>query len=181
MFQVKPIPTHHTPSMNIEFQLISLPCHFHNQPFHVHYMPRIIQVYHSQLIHPPTHAYSFPSFHYIIIQSNTSQTSKNKGNTKPERTLTQRFAQAEGSRSSERVSRSASSLRLGESSTHRNSGLCAFSLAQNGDGCLSDPSREKVWASLCSSPLGETGSLGRDYQISQLFPCNNHTYQSEPT
>jgi len=28
MFQIKPIPIHHTPSMNIEFQLISLPCHF---------------------------------------------------------------------------------------------------------------------------------------------------------
>jgi len=69
IFQVKPIPTPHTSSMNIEFWLISLPCHFHNQPFHVHYMPRIIQVCHPQLIHPPTHAYSFPSCHYIIIQS----------------------------------------------------------------------------------------------------------------
>jgi len=118
MFQIKLIPTHHTPSMNTEFQLISLPCLFHNQPFHVHYMPSIIQVHHSQLTHPPTHAYSFPSCHYIIIQSNTSQTSKNRKNAKPERTLTQLLAQAEGSRS-------------GESSTYRYSDFCACSLRRD--------------------------------------------------
>jgi len=47
---VKSIPTHHSQTMNIELSLISIPCHFHNQPFHVHYMPRIIQVHHSQLM-----------------------------------------------------------------------------------------------------------------------------------
>ena len=77
------IQTHHPPYMNTKFYLISIPCHFHNQPFHVHYMPRIIQVHHSQLIHPPTHAYSFISCHYIIIQSNTCQTSKNRENITP--------------------------------------------------------------------------------------------------
>jgi len=98
------------------FYLISIPCHFHNQPFHVHFIPRIIQVHHSHLIHPLTHAYSFTSCHYIITQSNTCQTSKNRENIKPGHTLAYLFAQAEGSRSSERESRSASSLRLGESS-----------------------------------------------------------------
>jgi len=106
MSHVKFIPTHHPPSMNIEFYLISIPRHFHNQPFHVHYMPRIIQIHHSQLIHLPTHAYSFTSCHYIVIQSNTCQTSKNRENIKPGRTLAQLFTQAKGSRSSERVSRS---------------------------------------------------------------------------
>ena len=106
MFQIKLIPTHHIPSMNIEFQLILLPCLFHNQPFHVHYMPSIIQVHHSQLVHPPTHAYSFPSCHYIIIQSNASQTSKSRKNTKLERTIAQLLASTEGSHSGERDSRS---------------------------------------------------------------------------
>jgi len=64
-----------------------------------------IQVRHSQLIHPPTHAYSPPSCHHTIISSITSQSSKNrKGNTKLERILAQPFAQAEGSRSGERDS-----------------------------------------------------------------------------
>jgi len=87
IFHIKLIPTHHSPSMNLEFYLISIPCHFHNQPFHVHYMPRIIQLHHSQLIHPPTHAYSFTLCHYIIIQSNTCQASKNRESIKPWRTL----------------------------------------------------------------------------------------------
>jgi len=91
--------------MNIEFQLISLACHFHNHPFHVHYMPRIIQVCHSQLIHPPTHAYSFPSCHYIIIQSNT--------------------------RTHSRPALRLGELRLGESLTYRYSGFCAFSLRRD--------------------------------------------------
>jgi len=39
--------------------------------------------------------------------------------------------------------------------------------------------RVKVWASLCSSRLGETGSLGRDYQISPLFSCDSHSYQAK--
>jgi len=158
MFQVKSIPTRHTPSMNIEFQLMSLPCHFHNQPFHVHYMPRIIQVRHSQLIHPLTHAYSIPSCHYIIIQSNTSQTSKNRENAKPERTLAQLFAQAKGSRSSERVSRS------GESSTHRNSGLCAFSLRRDSPRLSETLARSKLsWSP--ERPLAWKG-LGESLLIS---------------
>jgi len=131
MFHIKPIPTHHTPSMNIEFQLISLPCLFHNQPFHAHYMPRIIQVHHSQLIYPPTHAYSFPTCHYIIIQSNTSQTSKNRESAKLARTLAQLFAQAGGSRSSERVSRSGELPSPGRELNSRNSGFCAFSLRRD--------------------------------------------------
>ena len=137
MFQTKPIPTHHTPSMNTESQLISLPCHFHNQPFHDYYMPRFIQVHHSQLIHPPTHAYSFPSCHYIIIKSNTSQTSRtwrtlNHNALSPSSLPRLKgLAQARGSFAQ------ASSLRLGESSTHRNSGLRAFSLRRVSP-CLSE-------------------------------------------
>jgi len=66
-----------------------------------------IQVHHSQLIQPLTHAYLSPLGDHIIIPSMKCQTSKNrKGNTKLGRILAQLFAQDEGSCSSERVSRS---------------------------------------------------------------------------
>jgi len=52
------IPTHHPPSMNREFYLISLPCHFHNQPFHVYYMPRIYPSS-SFTTHTPSHSCIF--------------------------------------------------------------------------------------------------------------------------
>jgi len=44
-------------------------------------------------------------------------------------------------------------------------------------GRLGDLSRKKVWASLCSSRLGETGPLGRDSQVSPLFSCNSSSLQ----
>jgi len=118
-------------------------------------MPRIIQVHHSQLIHPLTHAYSFPSCHYIIIQSNTCQASKNRENIKPGHTLAQLFAQARGTLAQ------ASSLRLGEGSTIGTLAFCTvslrrdplrlsetFSRSKQGFGRLSDTSRERSWASL---------------------------------
>jgi len=86
----------------------------------------------------------------------------------------------------------ASPLRLGEDSKRRNSSSRGISLKR-------DPSRlgetlarsktelvawvtsrvKRVWASPCPSRLGETGSLGRDYQVSPLFSCNSHTHQSK--
>ena len=83
-----------------------IPCHFCNQPFHVHYMSRIIHVHHPQLTHPLTHAYLFTSCFNLIIQSNICQTSKNRENIKQGRTLAQLLAQAERSHSGERDSRS---------------------------------------------------------------------------
>jgi len=97
----------------------------------------------------------FPSCRYIIIHSNASQTPKDRENTNPRHTLAQLFAQAEGSRSSERVSRSSelpsprreldtqkeasAHSRLGESPL----AWARRSLAQNWVGRLSDPSRGK--------------------------------------
>ncbi|QCE00009.1 hypothetical protein DEO72_LG7g1295 [Vigna unguiculata] len=43
------------------------------------------------------------------------------------------------------------------------------SRSKEGFGRLSDNSRGKAWASLCSSCLGETSSLGRDYRCLPLF------------
>jgi len=51
-------------------------------------------------------------------------------------------------------------------------------------GLLSDNSRKRTWASLYLSRLGETSSLGRDYQFSLLFaPASTaRTYQtSQPS
>jgi len=128
MFQIKPIPTHHTLSMNTKSQLISLSCHFHNQPSHDFNMSNSFKF----IIHNPYTLLSmhihFPSGHYIIIHSYTSQTSKNRNKTphqnahSPSSSLKLKgLAQARGSLAQ------ASSLRLGESSTHRNNNLHAFS------------------------------------------------------
>jgi len=46
-------------------------------------------------------------------------------------------------------------------------------------GRLGDLSRKRGWASPCSSRLGETGSLGRDMQVSPLFSCNSDTHHSK--
>ena len=76
-------------------------------------MPRSYHTYHLQPIHHIIHAYSFTSCYYIIIQSNTCQTSKNKKNIKPGCTLAQLVAQAEKSRSSERDSHAGESSTIG--------------------------------------------------------------------
>jgi len=69
------------------------------------------------------------SCHYTTIHSLTCQTSKNKKrNIKSERTLAQLFAQAEGPRSSERVSRSGELPSPRRKLDTRNSSLHAFSL-----------------------------------------------------
>jgi len=130
--------------MNIEFYLISIPCHFHNQPFHVHYMPRIIQIHHSQLIHPPTHAYSFTSCHYIITQSihakhpRTEKISNHDALSPSSSFRLKGLAQARGSLAQ------ASSLRLGESSTHKNSGSCTFLLRRDSPRLSETLSRSKL-------------------------------------
>jgi len=45
----------------LESQPISLPCHFHNQPFHVHFMPRIYSSL-SFITHTPSHSCIFIPF-----------------------------------------------------------------------------------------------------------------------
>ena len=69
VFQVKFIPTRHTPPMNIGFQRISLPCHIHNQPISFHHMPRI---YPSSpfITHTPSHFMHTHSFHTLTQQYN---------------------------------------------------------------------------------------------------------------
>jgi len=56
-----------------------------------------------------------------------------------------------------------------------------FARSKRGFGRLSNDSRRKPWASLCSSRLGEASSLGRDNQCSPLLaPAQHiHTYQTE--
>jgi len=149
-------------------------------------MPRVIQVHHSQLIHPPTHAYSFPSCHHIIIKSNTSHTFKNRENAKPKCTLAQLFAQDERPHSGELPSPRQ------ELDTH-NSDLCAFSLRRDSPRLSETLARSKLSGSL-ERPLTWKG-LGKsllisprrdrlawgDYQISPLFPYNSHSYQTKLT
>ena len=77
----------------LESQSISLPCHFRNQPFHTHFMPRIYSSL-SFITHTPSHScILYPSCHYTITPSITCQTLKGReGNTKLERTLAQLVA-----------------------------------------------------------------------------------------
>jgi len=185
MFQIKPIPTHHTLSMNTKSQLISLSCHFHNQPSHDFNMSNSFKF----IIHNPYTLLSmhihFPSGHYIIIHSYTSQTSKNRNKTphqnahSPSSSLKLKgLAQARGSLAQ------ASSLRLGESSTHRNNNLHAFShrrasprlsemLARSKTELVAwaTPRVKRVWASPCLSRLSETGSLGEIIRFRHCFPA----------
>jgi len=95
-------------------------------------MPRIIQVRHSQPIHPPTHVYSSPLMplynNPISYMPNIQEQEKtpNQNALSPSSSLRLKgLTQARGSLAQ------ASSLRLGESSIHRNSGLCAFSLRRD--------------------------------------------------
>jgi len=47
-------------------------------------------------------------------------------------------------------------------------------LAQNEDSPLERQLAQKARANLCQSCLGETSSLGREYQISPLFSLHNY-------
>jgi len=83
-----------------------IPCHFDTN--HLMFITYITLLKNPLFIThtPPTHAYSFPPCHHIIVQSNTGQTPKNKKNTNLERILAQLLAQAEGPCPGERDSRS---------------------------------------------------------------------------
>jgi len=118
--------------------LIPIPCHFYNQPFHTHYMPRSCQAHHPQLINPLTHAYSFISCFNIAIQPNMYQTPKNKERNRTQALSRQTLAPAERSRSGERLLSlrqaslvQASSFRLGEGSKDGNSSLCVPSFRRD--------------------------------------------------
>ena len=79
MFQVKHIPTHHTPSMNIEFQLITLPCHFNtnhfnNIPCKAHAKPII----HKSWITPLMHTHLSHNFN-TILKSKQALTIRGQG------------------------------------------------------------------------------------------------------
>jgi len=63
---------HHVPSINITLLLIPIPCHFYNQPSHIHYTLRSCQTHHSQPINHSTHAYSLISCFNIAIQLNNT-------------------------------------------------------------------------------------------------------------
>ena len=133
------IPTHHPPSMNRKFYLISLLSHFYNQPFHVHYMPRIYRTL-SFTIHTPSQSCIFihlmPSYNNTIKCMPSIQEqgkTSNRDALSPISSLKLKgLAQAKGSLAQARGSLTqAGSLRLGESSTYKYSGLCAFSLRRD--------------------------------------------------
>jgi len=90
VFQVKSIPTCRTPPMNIGFQLISLPCHIHNQP--ISYSSHDKNLY-KFIIHNshtlPFHAYSFISYFGIAIQPSMYLIPKTKIETVPTHPLAQ--------------------------------------------------------------------------------------------
>jgi len=70
--------THHNPSMNIEFQLISLPCHFNtnhliNVPCHAHTKPII----HELWIIPLMHTHLSHTFN-TILKSNKHNHSRSR-------------------------------------------------------------------------------------------------------
>ena len=79
-------------------------CHFYNQPFHAHYMPRSCQAHHPQLIHPLTHAYSFIPYFNIAMQPNMYQTPKNKEGNRTQPLSRPTLAQAKRSHSGEPLS-----------------------------------------------------------------------------
>jgi len=66
-------------------------------------MPRSCHAHHPQLTNPLTHAYSFISCFNIAIQPNMYQTPKNKERNKTQGLSRLTLAQAERSRSGERL------------------------------------------------------------------------------
>ena len=97
VFPVKSIPTRHTPPMNIGFQLISLPCHLHNQPIlyssHAKNLSKFI-IHNSYTL--PFHAYSFISYLDIAIQPNMHLRPKTKIERVPTHPLAQLSLKREG-------------------------------------------------------------------------------------
>ena len=90
VFQVKFIPTRHTPPMNIGFQLISLPCHIHNQPISYSSHAKNLSKFTTHNSYTlPFHAYSFISYFDIAIQPNMYLIPKTKIQTVPTHPLAQ--------------------------------------------------------------------------------------------
>jgi len=126
--------------MNIEFYLLSIPCHFHNQPFHVHYMPSS-----SFTIHTPSHSCIF--IHLMPLYNNPIKYMPNIQEQRKYQTRTHsRSASSlrlKGLAQARRSLAQASSLRLGESSTHKNNDFCAFSLRRDSPRLSETLSRSK--------------------------------------
>jgi len=121
------------------------------------------------------------TYHSSCIHTQPKQTIQEQTNIQSQHCLAQHLAQVEGSRSGETVSPRRVPFRLGEGSTgtrkQRGSRLSEIPLSpgrvvcslKTHPGRLSDHSLRKLWASLCTSRLGESSSPGRVYQCLPLF------------